>query len=166
MLVTSPTTVLDASSSLMSNMESRVSSSVKPEPSDASRLSDIPSPSTSQDSVEEPGNGEPDKTETSHLERLCTKNVTLDALETGVTVATDLLDRLLDALRSDENENVDSWIKSTIDLQKRTAPARTVVGVVGNTGAGKSSVINALLDEERFVYFLFFLLVVGPPYIS
>lgn len=28
---------------------------------------------------------------------------------------------------------------------------RTIIGVVGNTGAGKSSVINALLDEERII---------------
>jgi ABC-type glutathione transport system ATPase component len=27
----------------------------------------------------------------------------------------------------------------------------TIIGVVGNTGAGKSSVINAMLDEERLV---------------
>lgn len=28
---------------------------------------------------------------------------------------------------------------------------KTIIGVVGNTGAGKSSVINALLDEERII---------------
>lgn len=28
---------------------------------------------------------------------------------------------------------------------------KTIIGVVGNTGAGKSSVINAMLDEERLV---------------
>lgn len=27
----------------------------------------------------------------------------------------------------------------------------TIIGVVGNTGAGKSSVINAILEEERLV---------------
>ena len=27
----------------------------------------------------------------------------------------------------------------------------TIIGVVGNTGAGKSSVINAMLEEERLV---------------
>lgn len=36
-------------------------------------------------------------------------------------------------------------------LQTQSKTTRTVVGVVGNTGAGKSSVINALLDEERLV---------------
>ncbi|KAI8946002.1 hypothetical protein F4801DRAFT_566054 [Xylaria longipes] len=123
---------------------------VKPEPLDVSSLSEIPAQDAAQDSGEESGDGEPNEAETHHLEQLCTKN-TLDALEAGVSVATNLLDQLRDALSTYENEDVDSWVKSIIDLQKRTAPARTVVGVVGNTGAGKSSVINALLDEERLL---------------
>ncbi|KAI1749431.1 hypothetical protein F4782DRAFT_513171 [Xylaria castorea] len=148
------------------NMENLVSSSVKLEPSAESETcnngivklepSDVPSPSetpsqgAARDSGEESGDGETNENETHHLERLCTTN-TLDALESGVLVATNLLDQLRDALSTYETENVNSWIKSIIDLQKQTAPARTVVGVVGNTGAGKSSVINALLDEERLL---------------
>lgn len=37
------------------------------------------------------------------------------------------------------------------NVRKQAVPPRTIIGVVGNTGAGKSSVINALLDEERLV---------------
>ena len=37
------------------------------------------------------------------------------------------------------------------NLRKQAVPTRTIIGVVGNTGAGKSSVINAMLDEERLV---------------
>jgi len=47
----------------------------------------------------------------------------------------------------------DAWssLRLLKALQARSTAPRTVVGVVGNTGAGKSSVINALLDEEEFV---------------
>lgn len=36
-------------------------------------------------------------------------------------------------------------------MEKKAVPARTVVGIIGVTGAGKSSLINAILDEERLV---------------
>ncbi|KXH59775.1 hypothetical protein CSAL01_06424 [Colletotrichum salicis] len=44
-----------------------------------------------------------------------------------------------------------TWVKAIEDLKARSRPPKTIVGVVGNTGAGKSSVINALLDEERLL---------------
>lgn len=43
------------------------------------------------------------------------------------------------------------WLKQINDIQSSAERTRTIIGVVGNTGAGKSSVINALLDEERIV---------------
>ena len=36
-------------------------------------------------------------------------------------------------------------------LKHQAVKTKTIIGVVGNTGAGKSSVINAMLDEERLV---------------
>ncbi|KAL8800998.1 MAG: hypothetical protein Q9200_007076 [Gallowayella weberi] len=37
------------------------------------------------------------------------------------------------------------------DLKRQAVKSRTVIGVVGHTGAGKSSVINAILDHDRLV---------------
>ncbi|KAB2104794.1 hypothetical protein AG0111_0g6933 [Alternaria gaisen] len=44
-----------------------------------------------------------------------------------------------------------SWVQAIEKVLPQSERKRTVVGVVGNTGAGKSSVINAMLDEERLV---------------
>jgi hypothetical protein len=74
-------------------------------------------------------------------------------LEAGVAKAFKILDNLKDtfSLHSVANENADSWVKAIDKLKAQAARKGTVVGVVGNTGAGKSSVINALMDEERIV---------------
>ena len=42
-------------------------------------------------------------------------------------------------------------IKAIETLKNSVQPTRVIVGVVGNTGAGKSSVISAVLDEERLL---------------
>lgn len=43
---------------------------------------------------------------------------------------------------------VGNWLKDIDRLKQKASPQRVVIGVVGSTGAGKSSVINAVLDEE------------------
>jgi GTPase SAR1 family protein len=49
------------------------------------------------------------------------------------------------------NQEAEAWLTQALGLKKQAERQRTIVGVVGNTGAGKSSVINALLGEERLV---------------
>lgn len=41
------------------------------------------------------------------------------------------------------------WLIVTETLSTQAIKAKTIVGVIGNTGCGKSSIINAILDEER-----------------
>ncbi|KAI0164025.1 hypothetical protein GGR57DRAFT_452090 [Xylariaceae sp. FL1272] len=89
--------------------------------------------------------------ETDYLERLCTEDDP-EVLETGVSVALPLLSQLQDIMQTHDNAETAAWLKSITELRESAnKPPRTVVGVVGNTGAGKSSVINALLDEERLL---------------
>ena len=86
--------------------------------------------------------------ETDYLQQLVHEQIP-EVLETGVEIATKLLKQLKEPLEQAGTPDVELWLKSIKDLESRAKPPRTVVGVVGNTGAGKSSVINALLDEER-----------------
>ncbi|KAH9882765.1 hypothetical protein J1614_000131 [Plenodomus biglobosus] len=74
-------------------------------------------------------------------------------LEAGVSKATTVLETLRAKFAQHATTNVESesWVQAIDKLMPQAERKRTVVGVVGNTGAGKSSVINALLDEERLV---------------
>ncbi|KAK0126069.1 hypothetical protein ONS95_007689 [Cadophora gregata] len=50
-----------------------------------------------------------------------------------------------------ENKDAQHWVAQIEQLQNQKVDTPTIIGVVGNTGAGESSVINAMLEEERLV---------------
>ncbi|KAJ4415440.1 hypothetical protein N0V85_002712 [Neurospora sp. IMI 360204] len=70
------------------------------------------------------------------------------ALETGNDLLRAIKSAFADATSVEE---VAKWVKQADDLQAQSRKQRTVVGVVGSTGAGKSSMINAVLEEENLV---------------
>ncbi|KAI4765676.1 hypothetical protein E4T52_09296 [Aureobasidium sp. EXF-3400] len=86
-----------------------------------------------------------------HLQALA-KEASTEKLEAGVKAGVQLLDRLVQAFEpGKETDDIKQWLQQIELVRQEATGARTVVGVVGNTGAGKSSVINAILDEERLV---------------
>jgi hypothetical protein len=91
--------------------------------------------------------------QTNYLQQLITLTDP-ELLEKGVTVGIELLDHLIDSLNAfspADGSDAARWIKAIDELRSRNRQGRTIVGVVGSTGAGKSSVINAVLDEERLL---------------
>ncbi|KAI9653730.1 MAG: hypothetical protein M1821_006924 [Bathelium mastoideum] len=110
----------------------------------------MPGPSTAHVQHESP------KTvENAHLQELLKKNSnhSVETLEAGLRNGLRLLDDLAAPLSSHSSSNLDAshWIQQISNLKTQSRNTKTVVGVVGDTGAGKSSVINALLDEESLV---------------
>lgn len=77
----------------------------------------------------------------------------MKTLENGIKNGLSLLDNLTEALTSTgiSFKDAEAWMKQIEDIKKLAEYQKAIVGVVGNTGAGKSSVINALLEEERLV---------------
>jgi hypothetical protein len=76
----------------------------------------------------------------------------LQVLEAGVAQSMLLLERFKQSLsQHSTQQDAKVWIDAINKLMPQAERKRTIVGVVGNTGAGKSSVINAMLDEERLV---------------
>ena len=93
-----------------------------------------------------------------------------EVLESSVRQGVKLLEKLKQPLESKASDSSDasqwieqigtcaSWFRvdgilmvAIENVRKQAVPTKTIIGVVGNTGAGKSSVINAMLDEERLV---------------
>ncbi|KAI1383566.1 uncharacterized protein F4822DRAFT_421029 [Hypoxylon trugodes] len=85
-----------------------------------------------------------------YLEQLVTHDG-LEALEAGAAIRVTLLNQLEASLSTVNAPAVSVWLNAVEELEKSAEPARTVIGVVGNTGGGKSSIINSILDEERLL---------------
>ncbi|PGH17734.1 hypothetical protein AJ79_00875 [Helicocarpus griseus UAMH5409] len=78
------------------------------------------------------------------------RNSSIENLEIGVSEGLQFLDPLKDLLQKYSPEHQgNKWFKEVEDLKKKVVPPKVIIGVVGTTGAGKSSLINAILDEER-----------------
>ncbi|KAJ0318258.1 hypothetical protein COL5a_010716 [Colletotrichum fioriniae] len=87
----------------------------------------------------------------SKLDRAKTGTVPLKLRET-TTKTTELLGNLKTSLDGMSDFKRTKWWCEMIDqLQKKSGMPRIVIGVLGDTGSGKSSAINAVLDEERVV---------------
>ncbi|KAL1861640.1 hypothetical protein Daus18300_008756 [Diaporthe australafricana] len=98
-------------------------------------------------------NHSPSNTGTNYMEQLAS-STSASVLEAGVNVGMSLIQNLktpLEEAKRCGHTEASHWLRCMEQLEGDTKPPRTVVGVIGNTGAGKSSVINAVLDEERLV---------------
>ncbi|KAK1756044.1 hypothetical protein QBC47DRAFT_298399 [Echria macrotheca] len=87
-----------------------------------------------------------------HLQKLEVEE-SIQKLEGGVPPALKILNDVESVLvkASHIPAAFSSLLQPIKGLREMTLPRRTFIGVVGNTGAGKSSVINAVLDEESIV---------------
>ncbi|KAB5558331.1 hypothetical protein GE09DRAFT_108788 [Coniochaeta sp. 2T2.1] len=86
------------------------------------------------------------------LEKL-RSSVAPGTIEEGVKIGLKTLDSLRDILRgaSKNGNEVARWLTRFASIKQRLKETRTVVGILGNTGAGKSTLINAALDEETLI---------------
>lgn len=85
------------------------------------------------------------------LERL-RSGVSSEVYDKGIDFGCKLLKGLRDALSEAQDSNeATQWLKEIASIENIIINSRTVVGVLGNTGAGKSSLINAVLDEGKLI---------------
>ena len=76
---------------------------------------------------------------------------TPEQLEKSVDKGVEMLQQIRQTLLAQPSQDSSQWLQTIGNIEKQAGRTKTVVGVVGATGAGKSSVINAMLDEERLV---------------
>lgn len=72
--------------------------------------------------------------------------------EQGVRKGMEILSSLKTILNGAHGSpDAEEWLTMIKRIELQAEKTRTIIGVVGATGAGKSSVINAMLDEERLL---------------
>lgn len=76
---------------------------------------------------------------------------TPEFLEAAVQQRVKLLENLKELLGRVAVEDASQWLQPIEKVQSQAAQPKTIIGVVGNTRAGKSSIINAMLDKERLM---------------
>lgn len=110
-------------------------------------------PLQDEHSVEEEEEEEEKPTHHSNRLQKLIETASADALEAEVRSTKAFLATLREPLDENVEHSKDAqhWVQHISNLQNHKVDTPTIIGVVGNTGAGKSSVINAILDEERLV---------------
>ncbi|GAP88484.1 putative tat pathway signal sequence protein [Rosellinia necatrix] len=75
----------------------------------------------------------------------------VDILNRHQSVGASILEELSRNLTENASSLDISPLSSIKSLQERANNPRTIIGIIGGTGHGKSSLINALLDEEKLI---------------
>lgn len=81
------------------------------------------------------------------------RHLTTAQLENGVDKRRQVAENL-DAILSScprEIKGILQYAQKAKSLRNQSTEAKVIIGVIGQTGAGKSSVINSILDEERII---------------
>lgn len=83
--------------------------------------------------------------------RMQLESITLENLNTFILNGNEVLKRLKHQILAASKQNDSQWEQRFLTAQATLIKPDTTIGVIGATGTGKSSILNALLDEETLV---------------